>query len=57
MKVGDLVRRTVPLPNVDKIFGIVLKISIDNKSCEVIWPSGYRSLPFIKNLEVINESA
>ena len=57
MKIGDIVRRTVPLPGVDKIYGVVLQIwSSGDRACEVLWPDGDITLPFKKNLEVVNES-
>jgi len=57
MKVGDLVKRTVPIPGLDKILGVVLKTWAHNsEACEVMWPGGNITLPFKANLEVVNES-
>lgn len=55
MKVGDLVRRTVAIPGLDKILGVVLKISSHRRwECEVLWPDGNITIPIVANLEVIN---
>jgi len=55
MKIGDLVRRTVPIPGIEKIHGIVIKTwSYNNQTCEVMWPDGDITLPFKANLKVVN---
>ena len=57
MKVGDLVRRTVPIPGIKKILGIVIKPwAYNSEACEVLWPDGKITSPFRENLEVVNES-
>ena len=57
MQVGDLVRRTVPIPGIEKVFGIVIKAWAHNsEACEVLWPDGRVTLPYKANLEVINEN-
>ena len=56
MKVGDVVRRTVPLPGLDKIYGIIMKGSLNSEACEVMWPDGSITIPFKGNLEVVSES-
>ena len=55
MKTGDLVRRTVPLPGLDKIYGIIVNawLSVD-ATCEVLWPDGNITMPFKKNLVVVS---
>jgi len=55
MKVGDLVRRTVPIPGIEKIYGIIMKGTLNSEACEVMWPDGSITIPFKKNLEVISE--
>ena len=56
MKVGDLVRRTVPIPGIEKILGIVIKSwSHSSEACEVLWPDVKVTLPFKKNLEIVCE--
>ena len=56
MKVGDLVRRTVPIPGIEKICGIIMKGTLNSTTCEVMWPDGGITIPFKANLEVVNES-
>ena len=56
MKVGDLVRRTVPIPGIEKIHGIIINSYAASEACEVLWPDGTSTLPFKANLKVINES-
>jgi hypothetical protein len=55
MKVGDLVRRTVPIPGIEKIYGIIMKGTFNSEACEVMWPDGSVTLPFRTNLEVVCE--
>jgi hypothetical protein len=55
MKAGDLVKRTVPLAGLDKIYGIVIEAwTSDDGACEVLWPDGSISMPFKKNLAVVS---
>ena len=57
MKVGDLVRRTVPIPGIEKILGIVIKSwSYSSEACEVLWPDGKVTCPYKTNLEIASES-
>ena len=59
MKVGDLVsRQNPPIPGLDKIFGIVTELYKfpDDDTCVVMWPDGRSSIPFKKNLKVVNGS-
>ena len=56
MKVGDLVRRTVPIPGIEKIHGIIIKGTLNSEACEVLWPDGRVTIPFKGNLKVISES-
>ena len=58
MKIGDLVRRTVPMPGLDKIYGIITATGTvgGDHACAVLWPDGRTSMPYKKNLEVISES-
>ena len=57
MKVGDLVRRTVPIPGIEKIHGIVIKAwSYTSGACEVMWPDEKVTMPFKKNLEIVSEA-
>ena len=57
MNVGDLVRRTVPIPGIEKVYGIIVKAwSHSSEACEVLWPDGKVTLPFKANIEVISGS-
>jgi hypothetical protein len=57
MRVGDLVRRKVSLPGLAEICGIVINVWSDGDlACEVMWPGGGVTMPFMKNLEVVSES-
>jgi hypothetical protein len=56
VKVGDLVTRTVILPGLEKNYGVVIEMWLDDLACEVMWASGNISLPNVKNLKVISES-
>jgi hypothetical protein len=58
MKVGDLVRRTVAMPGLDKIYGIITAAETrdGDHACEVLWPDGRTTMPYKKNLMVVNES-
>ena len=51
-----MVKRTVRMPGIDKIYGIIIKLNPNDKACEVLWPGGFVSLPFKTKLEVISES-
>ena len=56
MKVGDLVRRTVSIPGIEKVYGIIIKGTLNSEACEVLWPDGGFTVPFKENLELINGS-
>jgi len=54
MKIGDLVRRTVPIPGIEKIHGIVIKTwAHNNQTYEVMWPDGGITMPFKANFKVV----
>jgi len=56
VKVGDVVRRTVLLPGLDKIYGIIMKGTFNSEACEVMWSDGSITIPLKGNLEVVSES-
>jgi hypothetical protein len=59
VKIGDLVRRTVAMPGLDKIYGIITAVQPLVEfptACEVLWPDGRTTIPYKKNLMVVNES-
>jgi len=55
MKVGDLVRRTLPIPGIEKILGIVINARAYN-SVSVLWPDGKVTMPFKTNLKLVSSS-